>query len=302
MIDGDRIVGPRDFGGVKPRQVLEVLALHAGHPVTKETLIDRLWGERAPGSSTATLEAYVSLLRRRIEPNVRPSVSVVHTTNGGYLLDPCEVRVDFHEFQQLLSRPTHNGAAPPAERLAKALALAEDDLLESEPYAPWAVHARELVHGNIVTACEVASVHAMAIGGWSEAIALARRALTLDPLAETCGRSLIEALWRDGRRAEALRAYELLRRALADELGTDPDASTQALHLSVLRSACIDDDHRSTSRGPEVSNAQDAPIADEVLLERLVGDVVRTVGGLRSSRQIFIDSLMSRIAAELVAS
>jgi len=42
VIDGDRIVGPRDFGGVKPRQVLEVLALHAGHPVTKDTLIDAI--------------------------------------------------------------------------------------------------------------------------------------------------------------------------------------------------------------------------------------------------------------------
>lgn len=303
VIDGDRIVGPRDFGGVKPRQVLEVLALHAGHPVTKDTLIDSLWGERAPGSSTATLEAYVSVLRRRIEPNVRPCASVVHTTNGGYLLDPCEVRVDFHEFQQLLSgRPTHPVTAPPAERLAMALALAEDDLLESEPYAPWAMQARDLVNGDIVSACEVASVQAMAIGEWSEAIALARRALTLDPLAETCGRGLIEALWRDGRRAEALRAYEVLRRALADELGTDPDASTQALHLSVLRSACVEDDHMATSRGPEISNPHDAPLADEVLLERLVGDVVRTVGGLRSSRQIFIDSLMRRIAAELVAS
>jgi DNA-binding SARP family transcriptional activator len=302
VIDGDRIVGPRDFGGVKPRQVLEVLALHAGHPVTKETLIDSLWGERAPGSSTATLEAYVSVLRRRIEPNVRPCASLVHTINGGYLLDPCEVRIDLHEFHQLLARPTQDVTAPPAQRLATALALAEDDLLESEPYAPWAVQARELVHSDIVTACEVASVQAMAIGEWSEAIALARRALTLDPLAETCGRSLVEALWRDGRRAEALRAYEALRRALADELGTDPDASTQALHLSVLRSACMEEDHRAVSNGPEVSNSHDAPIADEVLLERLVGDVVRTVGGLRSSRQIFIDSLMTRIAAELVAS
>ena len=164
------------------------------------------------------------------------------------------------------------------------------------------MHARELVHSNIVTACELASVRAMAIGEWSEAIDLARRALTLDPLAETCGRSLIEALWRDGRRAEALRAYEALRRALADELGTDPDASTQALHLSVLRSASVDEGHRAPSSGPDDSMAQDAPVADEVLLERLVGDVVRTVGGLRSSRQIFIDSLMTRIAAELVAS
>jgi DNA-binding SARP family transcriptional activator len=302
VIDGDRIVGPRDFGGVKPRQVLEVLALHAGHPVTKETLIDSLWGERAPGSSTATLEAYVSVLRRRIEPNVRPSASLVHTTNGGYLLDPCEVRVDFHEFQQLLSRPTRAVTTPPAERLAMALALAVDDLLESEPYAPWAMQARELVHGDIVSACEVASVQAMAIGAWSEAIALARRGLTLDPLAETCGRSLIEALWRDGRRADALRAYEVVRKALADELGTDPDASTQALHLSILRSAGTEDDHRATSRGPEILDAHDAPLADEVLLERLVGDVMRTVGGLRSSRQIFIDSLMTRIAAELVAS
>ena len=212
-----------------------MLALNTGHHVTKDRLVDCLWGERPPASAIPTLEAYVSLLRRRLDPTAQVASSALRTTNGGYALDTDRVRVDHTDFQRLLSGSPLEPAPVARQRLQQALNLAQSDLLESEPYVAWAMHARADVHTDIVSACEAAGLRALAGGDWADAASLVRRAMVLDPLAETCARILMEALWRDGRRTEALRVYGDLRRALADDLGSDPDARAHALYLQVLR-------------------------------------------------------------------
>ena len=64
--DGEQVLGPRDFGGVKPKQLLELLLCGHGAPVSKDRLADGLWGERLPQNVEATLETYVSVLRRSL--------------------------------------------------------------------------------------------------------------------------------------------------------------------------------------------------------------------------------------------
>ncbi len=235
IVEGDRVVGARELGGNKARQVLEILAMHAGHPVSKDRLIACLWGDFAPPTAVATLEAYVSVVRRHLAPGRPASESPLRTSAGGYLLDPSRVRIDLVEFHRFVA--AGRIAAPDQARpvLRQALELATGELFESDPDTPWAVEARAAAQATLVQACADAGARAVADGSWADAIALARRALGLDPLAEACARVLIEALWRDGRRAEALRAYDHLRRTLADEMGVDPDRSTQDLHLAVLR-------------------------------------------------------------------
>src|SRR5215217_5855697 len=61
--DGSRVT---DLGGIKPRQVLEMLALSVGAPVSKDRLVEQLWGGNPPRTFMATLESYISLLRRRL--------------------------------------------------------------------------------------------------------------------------------------------------------------------------------------------------------------------------------------------
>src|SRR3954465_7580885 len=67
---GGRRVAGRDFGGAKVRQVLEILALTPGRPVAKDQLAELLWEGAPPPSWLATLEAYVSQLRRALAPDV----------------------------------------------------------------------------------------------------------------------------------------------------------------------------------------------------------------------------------------
>ena len=180
VVDGTRTVGPREFGGIKPRQVLEVLALNAGHHVTKDRLVDCLWGEHPPASAIPTLEAYVSLLRRRLDPAAPVATSALRTTNGGYALDTDRVRVDHLDFQRLLSGALLEPAPIARQRLQQGLDLAHADLLESEPYVAWAIRARADVHADIVSACEAAGLRALAGGDWADAASLVRRAILLD--------------------------------------------------------------------------------------------------------------------------
>jgi DNA-binding SARP family transcriptional activator len=74
-------LGPGAFGGVKPKQLLEVLLLERGRLVTKERVGELLWGERLPQRLAATVESYVSVLRRALRP-----ASPIATEAGGYRL------------------------------------------------------------------------------------------------------------------------------------------------------------------------------------------------------------------------
>jgi hypothetical protein len=105
-----RSVGARELGGIKPRQLLEVLLLERGRPVPKDRIADCLWGERLPVSTAATIETYVSQLRRIV------GRQVIRTEAGGYRIPAGSVTTDVDEFDALVQRAaaaTGSGAAPP---------------------------------------------------------------------------------------------------------------------------------------------------------------------------------------------
>jgi DNA-binding SARP family transcriptional activator len=129
VLDGNRVLGPGDFGGLKPRRILEALALHRGHQVSKDRLVDVLWANRPPADHTATLESYVSVLRRRLQPGTPARHSAIRTVPRGYLLDPNIARTDLDLFDELVARAdtcTDTGAR---RLLDRASALASTELL-----------------------------------------------------------------------------------------------------------------------------------------------------------------------------
>lgn len=92
-----RILGPfevrRDgtplaLGGPRQRAVLAILALAPNTPVSADALVDRLWGDDPPVTATATLQAYISGLRRALEPDRAPRAApeVLLSGPGGYTL------------------------------------------------------------------------------------------------------------------------------------------------------------------------------------------------------------------------
>lgn len=225
----------RDFGGIKPRRLLELLALALGTPVSKERLADLIWDGEPPTSYLTTLESYVSLLRGRLQPGVPARASVIRTVNGGYLLDPEQVTVDTRTVRDLTAqaRTLRPGAALPL--LREALELAAGDLLPGSAGVAWADAAR---HEHLVLRVETATsaaLHSLHLGLPGLAVTLADEALSLDPLAEEACRCAMQGLWATGRTAESLRRHAHLRRVLSDELGADPAPQTQALLQRLLR-------------------------------------------------------------------
>lgn len=134
---GETVLGARDLGGCKPRQVLEILVLHRGTPVSKDRLIDMIWADAAPPEALPTLESYISILRRRIQPGNSRS-GPLRTVTAGYVIDRDLLDLDLDRFNALLEQARHTTAEAAYPLLLQALAIAAEPLLADESCPAWA--------------------------------------------------------------------------------------------------------------------------------------------------------------------
>ena len=231
----EREIGPRDFPGIKPKQLLEILVMERGHAVSKARLADLLWPDQAPQNHVATLETYVSVLRQALQPGVRAGKSVILTEHGGYRLDVNQVTVDLDEFDELVRQAA--GAEPVAAlaSLGRALRLIRGQVLEDESSADWAEQLRNTYRLRQVQVLIDAGRLSLLTGEPTAALGYAEEAVAINSLAEAAYQVLMTAAYSLWRQDEALNAFERCRRLLAEELGADPLDETVALHLAILR-------------------------------------------------------------------
>lgn len=227
------VLSGRDFGGVKPRQILALLALRC--VLHKDELAELLWRGSPPANHGATLESYVSVLRRRLDPQGSPRRSMILTRNGGYRLDGDRVSVDVARFDALLAAAAGRDSAEALPLLRVALTLVDEPLLVDEPSADWAVDARERYRKRVVDALLGAAGHSLTLGDAPTALEFAERALRWDPLVERGWYLRVAALRANGDRTAALRAYDECRRMLSHELGVEPSEELRHLFLELLR-------------------------------------------------------------------
>src|SRR4051794_26810860 len=225
-VDGQRITG-EELGGVKPRQILEMLALAPGTPLSKDLIAERLWEGHPPASYIATLESYVCGLRRRLGLAGGRHAALA-TLNKAYVLDAAQGVVDLDIVRRVLS---HGGAAD----IATALGIVDDRLLDSDPYATWVDVERHCLHEEIVAACMRAAPAADAAGELSLALLLARTAVAHSAYSEVARQLLMRTLWHAGERPEAVLTYVDLRQRMHDELGVEPGSVSQDLYVTILR-------------------------------------------------------------------
>jgi predicted ATPase/DNA-binding SARP family transcriptional activator len=222
-----------EVGGARLRMLLVRLALDAGRIVPSESLIDGLWGEQPPSDAMNALQSLVSRLRKAGIAKQLESHSV------GYSLAATEV--DVHTFERLAvegSRLLRNDQVTrAAEILREALDLWRGPALVDVADAPFAAPAVARLADLRLTALEDRIDADIRRGREGDVIvelyALARE----HPLRERLAGLLIRALHLAGRQADALNAFETVKRALADELGVDPSQELRDIHVSVLRSA-----------------------------------------------------------------
>jgi DNA-binding SARP family transcriptional activator/tetratricopeptide (TPR) repeat protein len=225
-----------DTGPPQQRLVLAALAADAGRPITPETLVDRVW-DRAPAGSRRALHRLVSRLRRVLREattgDASPPTLDYHA--GGYRLGISDENVDAHRFDRLVrqARTSPVGGVERVELLRRALALWQGEPLLGLP-GQWAEQTRTTwrrLHLEAVIAWANAEIEV----GDPVAVIGPLTALTATyPLAEPLAEALMQAMLVAGRFAEALHVYTALRHRLADELGTDPGPSLQAVYRVAL--------------------------------------------------------------------
>lgn len=227
--DGLRV----DLGGPRRRAFLALLVLNAGRVLGTERLIDSLWGERPPRTAGHVLHVYASALRSVLEPGVliaRPP---------GYVLEIQPDTVDLVRFEQLVAAASgtlgRGDAGAALATLARATALWRGPMLEDLAYEEFVQpEARRLE--ELCLAARELGAEAGLVAGADAALVAALRALAAEhPLRERIHALLIRALAATGRQADALAAYDDVRRRLDDELGIEPGADLRAAQLAVLR-------------------------------------------------------------------
>ncbi|WP_374970016.1 BTAD domain-containing putative transcriptional regulator [Terrabacter sp. BE26] len=241
--DGDLTLGPRGVGGTKSRQVLLALLFEAGGSVSKGRLIEFLWGGAPPAGALGTLEAYVSVLRKRLG-TVFHGASPVVTVPGGYRWDVDRAPVDVVEFARLAAaaRAAGSSGAAALDSYAAALALVERPLAPVDGDLPWLEEHVSGHHARVLRVLTDAARLALDHDEPARAETWARAAIERDVLVEAAWQVLLESLERQGRQAEAMREYETCRSIFADELGCDPGPGLRVVFTRLLAATSSDDD------------------------------------------------------------
>jgi DNA-binding SARP family transcriptional activator len=222
------------MGGCKPRHILEILLLNLGTPVSKTRLVELLWGPQASDGAVATLESYVSGIRRAIQPGNTKS-GPLRTANGGYVLDPQLVELDLSEFRGLVRAAQQSAPAEAHVLSMQALELAAEPLLGFELVADWAEQARTRHAAEKVAALILAGETAAFLDKPELAISLAQAAVRSEPLNERAWTILVAGYEQAGLPVEGLSAYDRCRRLFDRDLGCAPGPALQAAHLRLLR-------------------------------------------------------------------
>jgi DNA-binding SARP family transcriptional activator len=234
-IEGAQTLGPRDLGGSRPKQVLEILLAARGHRVPTDRLADLLWGEQLPQNAAGSLQTFVSVLRRHLASDRERARELVITEPEAYRFASDLVDLDLDRFDELLERSAHEPTRFARRSLEQALGLVHGEVFEDEPYAEWAQGLRITYQGRVLGAHLEAADAALAELDYAGALAHTEAGVARDPFSERAHRSAMLALYALGRQYEALEMYRRFRTRLDEELGLDPSAETRALESAILR-------------------------------------------------------------------
>ena len=221
-------IGP---GSPKQRGLLANLIVHHGRAVPRDRLIEDLWGGSPPATGLGVLQNYVSQLRKTL------GADIVVTRGPGYALDVDPDAIDSVRFERLVERgraalesgDAHGAATLAAEGLGlwRGPALAD---VAGEPFALPEIRRLEELRAF---ALELGLEADIAGGRHRAAVAAIEAAVADHPFRERLWRLLMLALYRSGRQADALRAYQRARTALS-ELGLEPGGELRDLETAIL--------------------------------------------------------------------
>ena len=233
-----RILGPLEVvedGRAVPldrrrlRALLAFLLLHANELVSSDRLIDEVWGPDPPKTAGASLQNYVSRLRKAI------GTEAIVSQPPGYVLRVDPERFDLARFERLTTEA--RGAEPRerAEKLRAALALWRGPALDDLAFEPFARDEVGRLEEARLAALEDCIDAELEVGRDGELVVELEELVEQHPLRERFRAQLMRALYRAGRQADALAAFQSARDVLVEELGLEPGQELRQLQQAILQ-------------------------------------------------------------------
>jgi DNA-binding SARP family transcriptional activator len=257
-------MGPIALGGQRQRALLAVLIVEAGRVVPTERLVDLLWGEDAPKTATTSLQNSISRLRRAL------GADVLETRAPGYLLRAGPDQVDARRFEVQLRDARRAAAGERRELLQRALSLWRGPALAEFAFEQFAQAEIGRLEELRLAALEERIDTDLELGQHGDVIGELEALARDHPLRETFCRSLMLALYRSGRQAEALEVYQDARGRFVEELGIEPGPELKRLQSEILR-------HEAGLATPDASRAA-ADEEGEIVRALLAGRIVPVLG------------------------
>jgi YVTN family beta-propeller protein len=224
---------PVPLGGPKQRALLALLLLHSNQVVSRDRLVDALWRDSPPPSASDSLDAYVYRLRRLAGQD-----RIARRANG-YVLSVRAGELDADCFDQLVGVARQQGEAGDhhgaAESLSEALALWRGPALADVAGEPFASgRARSLDQARL-EALESRIEAELDAGRGGALVPELEQLVSAHPLRERLTAALMLALYRAGRQADALAAFQQARSRLVEDLGLEPGHDLRELEGRILR-------------------------------------------------------------------
>src|SRR5919204_1424076 len=240
-----RVLGPLEVyeggralpvGGARQRALLAILLTRANEVVSTDRLIDELWAEQPPATALNTLHYHVSQLRKTL------GADRILTRAPGYLVHVEPGELDLERFVSLVAEGS-------VESLREALALWRGPALADFAYEPFAQAEIARLEELRLAALERRIEADLGLGRDAELVGELDALVREYPLRERPRVQLMLALYRSGRQADALEAYQDARRELLDGLGLEPGRALQELERAILaHDPGLDPPDRRTSR------------------------------------------------------
>ena len=211
-----------------------------GRVVSADRLIEDLYSAAAPPKALAAVQAYVSHLRRALEPGraARAPARVLVTSPPGYAVPRDSAAVDAWSFEDEVHQAAGQGDPATAHALlTSALARWQGQAFQEFAGLPWADTEASRLDELRLLATERQAAAALRLGGAAAVVAGLDMLTAENPLREEGWRLLALALYQSGRQGDALATLRRARARLADELGIAPGPALRELEAGILAQA-----------------------------------------------------------------
>jgi DNA-binding SARP family transcriptional activator len=263
----------------QPRVVLAVLLAQTGQVVSADRLVDEVWGEHPPRTALNTIQGYVARLRKILGDEPR-----LLTHDRGYLIELTDGELDAQVFERLVESGQRDVAAGElskgVQQLVDALALWRGPAMHDVPASPIVTAEANRLEQRRLTALEARLGAELSLGRHLETVDELQRLVDEYPLREQLRCHLMLAMYRCGRRAEALDVYRNGRAVMVAELGMEPGPELRELERAILA------DDRTLTGGGATATTRVTPAQVPADVGGFTGRqrVLRQLDGLLPSR------------------